>query len=120
MGITVSREITKLPLYFDPKPTCPAGAPVCGGPRGSGVLCRVTDSVLASSDDPRALIAWCTGAYINCPVWREARDQEREGTLQKLREQMAKEANPDRAILAAEKTRRENRLDRRLVAGDLG
>lgn len=51
---------------------CPAGEPVGETLEGSGCLCRLTASVIASATDPRSLGKFCTDAdgHKLCPVWQ--------------------------------------------------
>lgn len=68
------RQEMGLPRVFDVDVVCPAGRPIMESPKGSGVLCRLTDSPIVVQDDPHSLAFCCTQSYQQCPVWRAEKE----------------------------------------------
>ena len=53
---------------------CPAGQAV----GDASVLCRVDGDLIDGHVNPSSIERFCTGSYTRCPIWRHARDVERE------------------------------------------
>jgi hypothetical protein len=59
---------------------CPAGEKVAETREGPACYCRIEGSLVTAARDPSSLGAYCMGAYVFCPTWREHRVyQERTG-----------------------------------------
>jgi hypothetical protein len=51
---------------------CPAGQAV----GDASVLCRVDGDLIDGHVNPSSIERFCTGGYMRCPVWRDAREAE--------------------------------------------
>lgn len=75
MPDTLVRQLSRLPLVFDPVVQCPAGVPIAEAPQGSGCRCRVEHSSILAASDPSSLQSFCLNRYDECPTWQFAKER---------------------------------------------
>ena len=59
------------------EPPCPAAALVSEAAGGTGCVCRITENLIASRQNPSTLQAYCFNSpgYQQCPTWRADREE---------------------------------------------
>jgi len=70
--VSVFVEAPGIRVIADLDIPCPAGEPLGEVLEGSGCVCRITHSVVASATDPSSLGNFCTSVegHRECPVWQ--------------------------------------------------
>lgn len=59
------------------RPPCPAAAVIAEAAGGTGCVCRITENLIASRQNPSTLARFCFAqeGYRQCPTWRADREE---------------------------------------------